>query len=147
MRGEGADAVAVPSSILFSSARYTWATPRALFAALDAEFRFTLDACASPDNACLPRYFTEQDEGLMQAWAGERVWCNPPYGPHLRRWMEKCWTESASALVVALVPARTDTAWWHDYVMQASEIRFLRGRLRFGDGAGRATFPSAVVRW
>lgn len=134
-------------SVHFLSQRMDWPTPRDLFAQLNSEFHFTLDACASPDNACLPRFYTERDEGLMRSWQGERVWCNPPYGGQIRRWMEKCWTEARHALVVALVPSRTDTAWWHDYAMEAGEIRFLRGRLRFEGAEHSAPFPSALVIW
>jgi phage N-6-adenine-methyltransferase len=125
-----------------------WRTPDGLFVDLHREFSFTVDACASPENALLPRYWTEGDEGLMQPWQGERVWMNPPYGPQVRRWMEKAWTEARSAeLIVALVAARTDTEWWHRYALDSSEIRFVRNRLRFDGTGGRAPFPSAIVIW
>lgn len=131
---------------LFTSGRADWRTPRGVFDSLHGEFSFTLDACATDESACLPHYFTERDEGLMQSWAGERVFCNPPYGRQLRRWAEKVWNEAhAAALIVCLVPARTDTSWWHDYFMRADEIRFLRGRLSFDDDGGRAPFPSCLV--
>lgn len=134
-----------PPSVHFSSQKMDWPTPRELFAEVDAEFGFTVDVCASAENACLPRFWTERDEALLRSWEGERVWMNPPYGRQLSRWMEKAWTESAHALVVALVPSRTDTAWWHDHVMPADEIRFLRGRLRFMGAAHSAPFPSCLV--
>jgi phage N-6-adenine-methyltransferase len=131
-----------------SSERMDWPTPRATFAQLHAEFAFTVDACASPGNACLPRYWTETDEGLMQPWEGERVWMNPPYGRQLPRWMEKAWNESRVAdLIVALVPSRTDTRWWHEYAMDAEEIRFVRGRLRFHGAVNAAPFPVSLVIW
>jgi phage N-6-adenine-methyltransferase len=118
-----------------------------LFAALDAEFGpFTLDVCATPENAKCARYYSHRDDGLRQRWAG-RVWCNPPYGRAISHWLKKAW-ESAQAgeteVVVCLVPARTDTKWWHDYAA-CGEYRFLAGRVRFGGAAHNAPFPSAVV--
>ena len=130
----------------FSSATDDWATPPEVFAALDAEFRFQLDVCASARNAKCERFFTVADDGLAQQWTG-RVWMNPPYGRTIGAWMAKA-AESAraDATVVCLVPARTDTAWWHEHVMAAaSEVRLVRGRLKFGDGASPAPFPSAIV--
>lgn len=136
------------TAVHFASQRMDWPTPLALFTALHAEFAFTVDACASDENATVPRYWTERDEGLMQPWHGERVWMNPPYGRQLARWMEKADNEQDAAdLIVALVPSRTDTRWWHEYAMQADEIRFLRGRLRFGDAVNNAPFPSCLVIW
>ncbi len=122
-----------------------WETPCDLFAALDAEFRFDLDACASPGSEKCPRYFRPADHSLAQPWRGV-VWCNPPYGRRIGRWIQKAWESSQNgATVVCLIPASTDTAWWHDYVMRG-EVRFIRGRLCFGNaGYGRAPFPSAVV--
>jgi phage N-6-adenine-methyltransferase len=133
-------------SVHFSSATPEWATPPDVFAALDAEFGpFDLDPCATSENAKCERYFTRKDDGLEQVWAG-RVWLNPPYGRTIGAWMEKAWEASRSSaeLVVYLVPARTDTHWWHKYCTQG-EVRFLRGRLRFGGCANSAPFPSAVV--
>lgn len=125
-----------------------WPTDRADFAALDAEFRFTVDAAAAPENACLPRYWSEVDEGLMQTWAGERVYMNPPYGRQLPRWIEKAWNEQRAAeVIVALIPARVDTSYWHDYIFGHAEIRFLRGRLRFHGSGNSCPFPVAVVVW
>jgi site-specific DNA-methyltransferase (adenine-specific) len=124
-----------------------WETPDALFGALHAEFGFTIDVCASPANAKLPRYWTQADDALLQDWAGERCWMNPPYGRPIAKWIRKAHQESErGALVVCLVPASTDTAWWHDYCVRGV-VRFLRGRLCFrsGERSGRAPFPSAVV--
>lgn len=137
------------SAVHFSSAFMAWRTPRGVFDELDSEFGFTVDGCSTDENALLERHWTERDEPLLRSWEGERVFINPPYGRQISRWMEKAWTEAPHALVVALVPSRTDSAWWHDYVMPASEIRFLRGRLRFGGGHGEnsAPFPSCVVVW
>ena len=129
---------------LFSSNSIYWETPQDFFDRLDAEFHFTLDVCATPENAKCERYYTERDNGLMQPWQGA-CWMNPPYGREIGRWVRKAYfAAQAGATVVCLVPARTDTAWWHDYVMRANEIRFVRGRLRFG-GSNNAPFPSAVV--
>ena len=133
---------------LSSSERMDWPTPRDYFATLHAEFAFTLDACASPENACLPRYFTERDEGLMRSWKGERVYMNPPYGRQLPKWILHAWNESGHAeVIVALIPARTDTSYWHDFIFGHAEIRFLRGRLRFVGAKNVAPFPIAVVIW
>jgi site-specific DNA-methyltransferase (adenine-specific) len=137
------------STAYFSSAAMDWRTPRELFDPLLAEFGFTIDVCSSDDNALLTRHWTEVDEALLRSWAGERVWMNPPFGRQIKRWMEKAWTESVSAeVIVALVPSRTDTFWWHEYAMKADEIRFLRKRLRFGSvsvsGRDTAPFPSSL---
>lgn len=130
---------------LFSSAKQTWETPDALFTALNDEFGFTVDVCAEPATAKLPRAWTPSDSAFWQKWAGEVCWMNPPYS-EISKWMSKAveaW--EAGATVVALVPSRTDTRWWHDYAMRATDIRFLRGRLRFGDAKQGAPFPSAVL--
>lgn len=138
------------NSVHFSSRNQEWATPPALFGALDAEFGFTLDACASPENAKVSRYFTPEDDALSQRWEGV-VWMNPPYGYGIGKWVEKAYTEAQrGSTVVALVPARTETAWWHDYVMRSAEVRMIRGRINFlggGDGikGHNAPFPCVVV--
>lgn len=130
----------------FSSATDDWATPPHVFEALDAAFDFTLDACASAKNAKCDRYFDVDADGLSQRWAPERTWLNPPYGRVIGRWLEKAARESRYCLIVCLVPARTDTRWWHEWVMpHASEIALVRGRLKFGAGTASAPFPSAVV--
>lgn len=138
----------------FSSATELWATPWSLFREIDREFCFTLDVCAVPDNAKCARFFSPEQDGLLQKWEGV-CWMNPPYGKVIGRWVAKARDEAASgATVVCLVPARTDTAWWHDLVWDARkhrprvgvEVRFLAGRIRFGDSAGNsAPFPSALV--
>lgn len=129
----------------FSSKRMDWPTPQFLFDALDAEFGFTLDPCASAENAKCRKFFTADDNGLEKDWTGERVFMNPPYGRQIGKWMRKAW-ESArgGAIVACLVPARTDTDWWHRYAMHG-EIRFFKGRLRFEGAPHGAPFPSAVV--
>lgn len=132
----------------FSSETDDWATPAAFFDRLDTEFNFTLDPCASVDNAKCGRYFTKEDDGLSQDWSGETVFMNPPYGRAISNWLRKAYEESQEGTtVVALIPSRTDTRYWHDYVMKATEIRFVKGRLKFGDGRNSAPFPSAVVIW
>lgn len=142
---------------MFTSTTDEWPTPPELFDALDAEFRFTLDPCASAGNAKCVRYFTKADDGLAQEWAGA-VYMNPPYGRAIGRWVAKAYEASQrGATVVCLIPARTDTAYWHDYAMRAAEIRFIRGRLHFDNerqqdrkargesAAHNAPFPSVIV--
>lgn len=132
---------------LMSSATEDWATPDDLFNRLDAEFGFDLDVCAAEWNHKTPRFFDKAVDGLSQEWSGV-CWMNPPYGREIGKWMRKA-LESArgGATVVCLVPARTDTAWWHDYA-DKGEVRFLRGRVKFVSPNGpqqSAPFPSAVV--
>jgi len=131
-------------AVHFSSATDEWPTPQEFFDRLNEEFHFTLDVCATPENAKCLRYFTKQENGLLQKWEGV-CWMNPPYGREIGQWVKKAY-ESAlgGATVVCLLPARTDTAWWHDYCMKG-EIRFVRGRLKFGDANENAPFPSVVV--
>lgn len=131
-----------------SSELPNWATPQDLFDKLNAKYGFTLDVCAEDWNAKCDRYFTKETDGLSQDWQGV-CWMNPPYGREIKEWMKKAvqaW--KAGATVVCLVPARTDTAWWHDYAMQG-EIEFLRGRIKFvhpnGADSQSAPFPSAIV--
>ena len=124
-----------------------WATPQDLYDTLNAEFGFTLDVCASHWNKKHPNYFDEATNGLIQNWGGNVCWMNPPYGKVLNDWMKKAF-ESAEmgATIVCLVPAATDTAWWHNYAMKG-EIRFLRGRPRFvtPEGNWQQTFSPSVV--
>lgn len=134
---------------VFSSNTEMWATPPAFFNALDGEFGFTLDPCASSENAKCRAFYTADDDGLSKPWPGV-VFMNPPYGRAIGTWVAKAHKEAiAGATVVCLVPARTDTAWWHDHAMAADEIRLIRGRLHFGGDhertAHNAPFPSAVV--
>lgn len=129
-------------TLMFSSAADMWETPQAFFRALDAEFHFTLDVCAVPENAKCRVFYTPEQDGLSQRWEG-CCWCNPPYGRAIGRWVRKA--AEAECTVVMLLPARTDTAWFHDYIYDKAEIRFVRGRLKFGDGKNSAPFPSMVV--
>lgn len=132
---------------LFSSNTSEWETPTAFFKALDAEFHFTLDPCATHENAKCKRYYTIEDDGLTQNWGGERVFCNPPYGRKIKDWVKKCYLESRTpdTIVVMLIPARTDTSYFHDLIYGKAEIRFIRGRLHFNDAKAGAPFPSMVV--
>ena len=135
---------------LMSSARHDWETPPVLFAALDAQFHFTLDVCALPRNAKCARYFTPADDGLTRSWRGETCWMNPPYGRAIGAWVARAHHETQhdeNTCVVALLPARTDTRWWHEHVMAARDIYLLRGRLRFVGAASSAPFPSAIAVW
>lgn len=130
----------------FSSKTDMWSTPQDTFDALAAEFGpFDLDVCATPENAKCPRYYTREDDGLAQPWTG-RCFMNPPYGRTIGQWMRKAYEASQNgATVVCLVPARTDTAWFHSFVTKASQVRFLKGRLKFGGSANSAPFPSMIV--
>jgi phage N-6-adenine-methyltransferase len=126
-----------------------WGTPPELFAELDAKYHFTLDAAATPENAKCSRYFTKEDDGLLQIWTG-RVWCNSPYGMDAAKWMQKAYLsarDGTAEVVVCLVRARTDTGWWHQWATKG-EIEYLAGRLRFvgpEEVESSALFPSALV--
>ena len=135
------------SPSLYSCRTDDWPTPQAFFDQLNREFKFTLDPCASAENAKCRWFFTREDDGLKQNWRSHRVFCNPPYGKTMRDWARKCYEASqGGALVALLAHARTDTRWFHDWVYgKADEIRFVRGRLKFGDGSQSAPFPSLIA--
>jgi phage N-6-adenine-methyltransferase len=144
----------------FSSKALDWETPQAFFDTVNAEFDLQLDVCATPANAKLQAFFTPAEDALGRKWSvaygiddlggcavplPARCWMNPPYGREIGKWMKKAYEESLmGALVVCLVPTRTDTAWWHDYAAKG-EIRFVRGRLKFGGSKWNAPFPCALV--
>lgn len=129
---------------LMSSLTDNWATPQAVFDKLNEEFGFTLDVCASKENHKCEHYFTKEDDALKQEWKGV-CWMNPPYGDIIGDFVKKAYESAlAGAVVVCLVPARTDTKWWQ-ICWKASEIRFVVGRLKFGDSNQSAPFPSAIV--
>lgn len=129
---------------LFTSNTDLWETPQDFFDRLNKEFNFELDVCATNENAKCEKYFTEETDGLKQEWKGV-CWMNPPYGRQIGKWIKKAYESSLNgATVVCLVPARTDTRWWHEYCMKG-EIRLVKGRLKFGGGKSSAPFPSAVV--
>lgn len=133
---------------MFSSKTGNWATPNEFFDKLNWRFGpFDLDPCASEDNAKCAKFYTTKDDGLSQDWEGHTVFVNPPYGRGIDRWIEKGYRESLkeNTRVVMLIPSRTDTKYWHKHVMQASELYFVKGRLKFGDSNNSAPFPSAVV--
>ncbi len=136
------------NSSLFSSDRQDWETPQELFDYWNRLFHFTVDSCAYPHNAKLPHYWTQEDDGLAQDWTPHRVWVNPPYKRKaIDLWVKKA-AESAEqgALVVMLLPARVDTAWWHSYVQgRADFIYFQPGRVRFEGADSGAPFPSAIA--
>ena len=136
------------TKVMFSSKTDQWATPQDFFDELNKEFEFTLDPCADESNHKCDMYFTKQEDGLTKDWGGHVVFCNPPYGREISLWVKKCFDEvylGKCQCAVMLLPARTDTKWFHRYIYHKSEIRFIEGRLKFGDSANSAPFPSMVV--
>lgn len=131
---------------LLSSKTGEWATPQAFFDLWNEKYHFTLDPAATAENAKCPKFYTKEDDGLSKNWGGEIVWCNPPYGREIGKWVRKGYEESKDAAVVMLLPARTDTTWFHDYCMKG-RITFVRGRLKFGGSWNAAPFPSMVVEF
>ena len=137
----------------FSTGKDDWETPPELFEKLNQEFRFTLDPCCTEKSAKCKRYYTKEQDGLAQSWEGETVFCNPPYSPKTRNnpgqvaWIKKAYEESKkpNTTVVMLIPARTDTKAFHQYIYNRSEIRFLPGRIKFVGAKFNAPFPSMVV--
>jgi len=131
-------------NVHFMSETDMWSTPQDTFDKLNDEFKFTTDVCATAENTKCDKYFTKEQDALSQDWKGT-CWMNPPYGREIGKWVEKAYLSACGgATVVCLVPSRTDTKWWHEYVMKG-EIRFVKGRLKFGDSKNSAPFPSAVV--
>jgi site-specific DNA-methyltransferase (adenine-specific) len=139
------------NNVHFSSNDQTWTTPEDFYNNLNKEFNFTLDPCCTKSTAKCKKYFTPVEDGLKQEWGGETVFMNPPYGREIKQWIKKAYEESKiGATVVCLIPSRTDTSYWHNYIFKAEsegncKIRFLRGRLKFGESKNSAPFPSAVV--
>lgn len=136
--------------LMFSSETPEWETPQDLFNKLDAEFHFTLDVCATAENAKCKRFYTKVEDGLSKPWMGEKCWMNPPYGREISKWIKKAHfatQEMNHGCVVCLLPARTDTKWFHNYIYKNKnvEIRFLKGRLKFGNSKNSAPFPSMIV--
>ena len=131
---------------LLSSASCEWETPQELFEELDREFHFTLDPCSTDANAKCAKHYTKEQDGLAQDWGTETVWCNPPYGREIHKWVRKCALHSiGGGTAVILIPARTDTSYFHDYIYGKAEVRFIRGRLRFSGCKDNAPFPSMIV--
>ena len=134
-------------AVMFSSKTNDWSTPQDFYDELNNEFGFTLDPCADEYNHKCNKYFTEGDDGLLQDWGGEIVFCNPPYGKAIKDWVRKAYIEGCkpNTTVVMLIPARTDTIYFHKYIYHKAEIRFIKGRLKFGNSKNSAPFPSMVV--
>lgn len=132
---------------MFSNKSDEWSTPQNLYNELDAEFHFNLDPCANEENHKCENYYSKSDDGLIREWGGYRVFCNPPYSG-IKEWCEKAYNEvfyGDCELVVMLVPARTDTKWFHEWCYGKAEIRFIKGRLKFGGATNNAPFPSILV--
>lgn len=131
---------------LFSSNSDEWSTPSDVFDRLNNEFSFNLDACATDLNHKCERYFTQAENGLNQSWGGYRVFCNPPYS-NISEWVKKAYYESykTDTLICLLIPARTDTRYFQEYILHRSEIRFIKGRLHFNNSKAGAPFPSMIV--
>lgn len=121
--------------------------PPSFFNEVNKEFNFNLDPCSTDENHKCDKYYTIKDDGLSKDWSGHNVWCNPPYGRNIGKWVEKCYREGCkdNTLVVLLIPARTDTKYFHDYILHRAEIRFIPGRLKFGNSNNSAPFPSMLV--
>ncbi len=132
---------------LMTSESCEWSTPDNLFNKLDKEFNFDLDVCATQENSKCFSYFNKEMNGLDKSWVRRTCWMNPPYGREIVKWVEKAYRESKkkNTCIVALLPARPDTRWWHNFVMKADEIRFIKGRLKFGGSKNSAPFPSCIV--
>lgn len=134
------------NKVHFSSKTPEWETPQELFDKLQREFLINFDVCATRKNAKTPRYWTKKQDALSQNWDKRAHWINPPYGRDMEKWIKKA--SQCKTLVIALLPARTDTKWFHDYIYGKTEIRFIKGRLKFGGGqkgSGSAPFPSMIV--
>lgn len=131
---------------VFSHDSDEWSTPQAFYDLLNAEFNFTLDPCATAENAKCTAYLTKKMDGLLCGWnANNTVFVNPPYG-NIKAWVQKCYEEAQKgATVVLLIPSRTDTRYWHKWIMRAAEVRFVKGRFKFGGSKNSAPFPSAVA--
>jgi phage N-6-adenine-methyltransferase len=127
---------------MFSSKTDLWSTPQDFFDKLNREFGFDIDVCALPSNAKCKKFYSPADDGLSQEWKGV-CWCNPPYGREIGKWVKKAY--ESNAITVMLLPSRTDTKWFHDYIYGKAEIRFIKGRLKFGDSKNAAPFPSMIV--
>jgi len=145
--------------LMFSSKSNEWETPQELFDNLNKHYKFTLDPCCTIESAKCQKYYTNKDDGLSQSWSGERVFVNPPYGD-IKSWVKKAHDElkQNGVTTVMLIPARTDTKYWHDYIMKAAtRIFFVKGRLKFknkviADYTGKsklspAPFPSVVIEF
>ena len=135
------------TAVMFSSNTDMWATPQDFFDVINKEFNFTVDVCATAENTKCSLFFTPEQDGLKQKWEGI-CYMNPPYGRSIGKWIQKAYNSSKEgAVVVGLLPARTDTKWFHEYIYNKAEIRFIKGRLKFGGCKNSAPFPSMIVIW
>lgn len=134
------------NKVLFASNKMDWETPQWLFDMLNLEYNFTMDVAASSENRKCGIYYNEQSDGLNSPWLGN-CWCNPPYGRQIGEWVKKAHNEArnGNATTVMLIPARTDTKYFHDYIYGKHEIQFLKGRLKFSNSKSSAPFPSMIV--
>ena len=147
MRRKIKEGITTNTEVMFSSNSNEWSTPQEFFDELNKEFNFNLDPCADNHNAKCNKYFTVEQNGLLQDWKGHTVFCNPPYGKVIGDWVKKAFEEAQkpNTTVVMLIPARTDTKYFHEYIYKKHEIRFIKGRLKFGNSKNSAPFPSMVV--
>lgn len=139
------------NDLMFSSKNQAWETPKDFFDKYDSIYHFETDVCAMPENAKCKRFFTPEMDGLKQEWTGV-CWMNPPYGRQIGKWVRKAYESARDnlATVVCLLPARTDTRWFHDYILPHAEVQFIKGRIKFGGGKGKRTIPkyaSHVLPW
>lgn len=133
------------NDLMFSSKTDLWSTPQDLFDKLNKEFDFTIDVAANKENAKCKKFYTKEEDGLSKEWNGS-VWCNPPYGKDIGKWVKKAYeSKNNCSCIVMLLPSRTDTKWFHEYILNKAEIRFLKGRLKFGNSKNSAPFPSIIV--
>jgi site-specific DNA-methyltransferase (adenine-specific) len=134
------------NKVLVSSNTVEWSTPQDFYDKLNEEFHFTLDPCCTDENAKCEKHYTKEQDGLSQDWTGEVVYCNPPYGRDMPKWIQKCYEHyMGGGTAVMLIPARTDTRAFHEWIYGKAEVRFLRGRLKFGGSKNSAPFPSMLV--
>ena len=134
------------NDLMFSSKTDLWETPQDFFDKLNARFQFETDVCALPENAKCKRFFTPEMDGLKQEWTGV-CWMNPPYGRQIGKWVQKAYESARDnlATVICLLPARTDTRWFHDYILPHAEVQFIKGRIKFGGAKENAPFPNMLV--
>lgn len=135
------------NEIMFSSKTDEWSTPQDFFDKLNEEFHFDLDVCANESNHKCALYYDREQDGLKMPWKDHVVWCNPPYGREIGKWVKKAYFENRAhgTTIVMLLPARTDTKWFHNYVLWKAHVRFIQGRLKFGDCKNSAPFPSMLA--
>lgn len=131
--------------VLFNSNKMDWGTPQELFDKLNKKYNFTIDVASNDQNYKCERHYTEKEDGLKQDWTNEIVWCNPPYGREIYKWIEKA--SKSKCLSVFLIPARTDTKWFHEFIYEKDNVtyEFLKGRVKFDGGVNSAPFPSMIV--